>query len=541
MSSRKISILQRGEFPHIAPLLEALKRLYPVEWNVCRDFSATDGEDAVIALDADAKCLEELVARGKSALVFSDRTQWGQPREVSRFEVVKSPDAPEGLGGAWLGGVAKTTAGDWNQDFCRQVVARDASGPLWLRSRNGGVRVDVANVGFDEKVAYGVFAPAMWDEQVLQLIVLIDFVREVTGDSQWTHPGPSASVIFDDPNLHGMRYGFLDYLELLESMGRNHYHVAVATIPLDTWYVSQRVAAFFREHTREYSFLYHGNDHVSNELARDWTRTERTGLVDQALRRIARFEAGARIEVEKVMVAPHGACSDEMLRELANHDFDGACISWGSLNHHNRGQSWAGELGLKNTEIIHELPVLPRMSFEGADEKSIRLAMFLHQPIILRGHHGDLRKGLGAMEEKIRMVNALAHPRWDSIGRILKSNYRTRARNGRLEVRPYARSVEVEVPAGCSSVVVDNPENGFGPWDDTLGEWVFQAVQTTTQVEARQGIGDRLPGMGAMRIRRKNRSEPKPGGVSSPWPPLWPMARRFLTETRDRMAPYLGR
>jgi hypothetical protein len=540
MSSTKIAVIQRGKHAPIVALLDVLKRMYPVEWTLCRELPPPDSADAVIALDADAKQLRELVVREKSALVFSDRALWNQTRQIGRVEVAPGPEAPLGLSGAWLPGLEKTRVGNWGQEICAQVVARDDSGPVWLRRRQGGARIDVANVGFDDTVAYGVFTPAMWHEQVLQLIILIDFVREVAGDSQWTHPGPSASIIFDDPNLHRMRYGFLDYAQTLESMRRHNYHVAVATIPLDTWYVSNRVAAFFREHSREYSFVYHGNNHVSHELARSWTQTQRSGLVTQALQRMARFQASARIEVERIMVAPHGACSGAMLGELAAQDFQGACISWGSLNYHNSGQTWAGQLGLKHTEIIHELPVITRTSFEGADEKNLRLAMFLHQPIILRGHHEDLRNGLGGLEEKVHLVNELAHPRWDSIGHILQSNYRTRVRNGHLEVRPYARCVEVEVPSDCSAVVVEGAENGWSPWDDASGEWVCRKVQSNGQETGVQGGDGEGTGPCRMRIRRKNRLEQQPDGYLRQWSALWPVTRRFLTEMRDRMAPYVA-
>jgi hypothetical protein len=541
MRPAKISFLQKGERTRIAPLLEVLGKIHHVEWHVCRNLSELSDEDAVIALDADGECLDELSVRGKSALVFADPSLWSQTREVERFHLASSPEAPTGMSGARMGGAQKTRAGNWDQNLCRQVVAQDATGPIWLRRRRGGVRLDVANVSFDDTVAYGVFSPAMWHEQLLQLIILIDFVREVAGDSQWTNPAPAASVIFDDPNLHSMRYGFVDYVELLESMRRNHYHVAVATIPIDAWYVSRRVAAFFREHPCEYSFLYHGNDHISNELARDWTQAERAALVTQALQRIARYHADRAIEVEKVMVAPHGACSDAMLRELAMHDFQGACISWGSLNYHNGEMPWAKELGIKNTEVIHELPVLSRTAFEGVDEKSIRLALFLHQPIILRGHHDDLRKGLGDLEEKIRLVNELAHPRWESIGQIMKLNYRTRLRNGRLEVRPYARCVEVEVPAECPTVAVDDIQSGFGVWDRRLGEWICQEAQIKAQCESRPEHGCGLEAGARVTIRRKNLQAQENDGFLRKWPALWPLTRRFLTETRDRVAPYVRR
>ena len=148
---------------------------------------------------------------------------------------------------------------------------------------------------------------------------------------------------------------------------------------------------------------------------------------------------------------------------------------------------------------------------------------------------------LGILEEKVRLVNELAHPRWDSIGQIMRSNFRTRLVNGRLEVRPYARCVDLDVPAGCSTVALDDAQNGFDVWDQNLGEWVCHEAQANAGGKKAPESGPGLQAVGKMTIQRKSHLAEKNGDPLRKWPALWPLTRRFLTETRDRMAPYVRR
>ena len=55
--------------------------------------------------------------------------------------------------------------------------------------------------------------------------------------------------MLDDPNLHWPTYGFLDYAALVGSAKKHNYHVAIATIPLDGWFVHSAVGQLFRENT----------------------------------------------------------------------------------------------------------------------------------------------------------------------------------------------------------------------------------------------------------------------------------------------------
>src|ERR1019366_8149913 len=111
----------------------------------------------------------------------------------------------------------------------------------------------------------------------------------------------------------------------------------------------------------------------------------------QAIHRIERLERAAGCEISRVMAAPHGACSDAMLQEMPGCGFESAAISHGSLRAHNKGKPWARSLGYLPSEIIQGCPVLPRWGMTGNTYNTILLAAYLGQPMILRGHHADLR------------------------------------------------------------------------------------------------------------------------------------------------------
>src|SRR5262245_19147313 len=119
-------------------------------------------------------------------------------------------------------------------------------------------------------------------------------------------------------------------------------------------------AEIFRRNSRRLSFCVHGNNHTKRELAQPYSDGERVSLLQQAIRRIETLERKAGVEVSRVMVPPHGACSHEMLEELPQRGFESACISHGSLRAHNRQRPWVRQLGYLPSEMIRNCPVLPR-------------------------------------------------------------------------------------------------------------------------------------------------------------------------------------
>ena len=152
--------------------------------------------------------------------------------------------------------------------------------------------------------------------------------------------------MFDDPNLHWPTYGFIDFAQIAAHAQMHNYHVSFATIPLDTWFVHMPTAALFKQHSDRLSLLIHGNDHITEELARDYSEKERSRILLQALGRIGELEHRSGVVVSRVMVAPHGACSEKVLEEMAQLGFESACISSGSLRHYNGQATWLRTIGI---------------------------------------------------------------------------------------------------------------------------------------------------------------------------------------------------
>ena len=75
----------------------------------------------------------------------------------------------------------------------------------------------------------------------------------------------------------------------------------------------------FGENRHVLSLLVHGNDHVREELNRPRSDPEALALLAQALQRVAALETRAGVGVSRVMVAPHGLCTEQMMRAMLRY------------------------------------------------------------------------------------------------------------------------------------------------------------------------------------------------------------------------------
>ena len=264
--------------------------------------------------------------------------------------------------------------------------------------------------------------------------------------------------MFDDPNLHWKTYGYVDYERLALDATAHNYHVAFATIPLDAWYVHEPTAALFRRHPGRMSLLVHGNNHAHQELHRPSTPQRRRGLAAQAIRRTEELERIAGLQIPRVMAAPHGACSDEMSRELLRVGFEAACISRGSLMSRNPDSRVAFVRRIAPCGVQRRGPAgIPRFGLRAVSDLQARLALFLGQPVVAMGHHGDLRHGLDPLRRVARDLNTMGDVTWMDMAGIAQSNYFRRRTQTGLDVRMYARRIRVSAPHGVTSIMVERP------------------------------------------------------------------------------------
>ena len=201
-----------------------------------------------------------------------------------------------------------------------RVLASCDEGALWTASEINGIQhfrsaVPLIDIGPEES-----FSEVFSGERFFNNLPLLHFLRKASGCSGFQPAPLRAAFMFDDPNLHWKTYGLVNYSEIAAHAARQNYHVSFATIPLDTWYTNSATAKAFRENARVLSLLVHGNNHSKHELSVHHSIITRAAILAQANHRIERLERSARLQVSRVMVPPHGACSEAMLEGAALWD-----------------------------------------------------------------------------------------------------------------------------------------------------------------------------------------------------------------------------
>ncbi len=376
-------------------------------------------------------------------------------------------------------------------------------------------------------------------ERFLSLLPLWWFLRSLTVDRGWEGPPLQGCFMFDDPNLHWRTYGFVNFSEMARHAQAHNYHVSFATIPLDNWFVHKPTAALFRQYRDQLSTLIHGNNHTSQELARPYAMDrELNRALRQALGRIKELEQQSGMEVARVMAPPHGACSERALEQMAQLGFEAACVSRGSLVRHNGQAPWARTFGMKPSDIVAGLTIIPRFRISQTCHNSILIAALLEQPIIPVGHHYDVAGGLQLLAELSGFLNSLGKVRWADMKAISRSRYARKIEANTLWVRMFSKRIEVCIPEGISQILVERPswqqpESMPLAWKNLTdgSEWRYKLPDEPIPV---------ISG-GKIEIASEPTAFPLLDAKYVKNLDLWPLVRRQLTEARDRLTPVLTR
>jgi hypothetical protein len=416
-----------------------------------------------------------------------------------------------------------------------RVLAGSPEGALWTARRVDGAEHFRSAVPLLDISENGSFAQAFAGTTFMANLPLLQLLAQLDPTGIGAPQPLRAGFMFDDPNLHWTSYGYLNYDHLLSQAERENFHVSFATIPLDGWFVNSKAAQHFSRNRHRLSLLVHGNNHTRHELAREKSASDCSALLQQARRRIERLERRAGVCVDRVMVPPHGACSETMLAALPGAGFEGACLSSGSLIAHNPGADWIRDLGYRPAERVLGCPVLPRWAMVGIDESEMFLAAYLGRPLILRGHHNDLRDGVDLLTELARFINGLGHVCWIDNAQTMRSSYRLNVAAGTARVCAYSNDVTLTLPVGIDALVFEPSE----PHDTTASIVVAGAAraQTCLPNEAISLPPSALSETATtVRIRR---AIPPLRPVVQPRRGLDTAAvlRRMLTEARDRLMP----
>jgi hypothetical protein len=412
-----------------------------------------------------------------------------------------------------------------------RVLATGPDGaPAWVRD-DAGDRERVASalpeLG-EDSIVYALLA-----DRAIAVVALLQFLRARLGAARWLPAPLRAAIVFDDPNLRRRSYGFIDYAELAEHARKHGYHAAMAMIPIDAGRAHPRALELFAQRPGPLSLNIHGNDHNAAELLAPRADGDARAFAAQALRRVERFERRTGLSVDRVMMPPHGRCSQVMSQALGAVGFDALSaihpLPW--TNEWRRGPALTG---MRPADFVGGCPVIPRMPLQ-ATASDVALRAFLEHPVVLYGHHQDVAGGLEPLAEAARVVNALGDVTWTSAGEIALGNAQTRVVGGTLQVRAFSRRLLLARPEDACGVTVTAPEDAVEA--DALAGWSVDGGSVTPF-----GTALEIPAAGErpLTLRLHGAGDVRADELRLPtWQP-WPKLRRIATEARDRVAPLRG-
>ena len=529
MHRPKIGIFPAQELSRRQRLLQALEEIYSIEFVACQQLERAAFEAALL-FGVTPEQASAAANTGLRCMAFLPTDH--APLSVSAdVHLTKSAFLPQSLRGRTLAHRDLKCIGRLEEKEGDEVVARKGENILWIHRSAGAAALDVVATEAPDLTEKDYLFRFFQTNNWALLLPILHFLQEVSG---WEPPPVRACFMFDDPNLHWKSYGYVKYHELIRDAHERNYHASFATVPMDAWYVNRETARLFRENRSRISLVIHGNNHTYHELTQAHTDRSRQVLAVQALNRIRRLERLSGLEIPRVMAAPHGYCNHEMASVLLRAGFEAACLP------RNPNVVWPSTFGVSPAEFLGVgLPVILRFDIQREySETILLLAAFLGQPIIPCGHHQDFADGLDLVGRIASLVNSVAEVQWMDLQSIAQTNFCRRHEGDVLHVKMYSRKIRLKVPKGIKTLCVQRPwlhANGeedlavqkIGSTFETVISYQDQPISVTPGDEMM--IDSICPGMIDF------------DKVPLPRSSMWAVARRQLSEVRDRLQPTMDR
>lgn len=528
---RNVAVIPAAAAARYAELLRALEEAYPVR------FTGTDGDDlgaasGVVVFPGGSRP-QRLPA---PCLVLEAPGAEDEPGASFTVELSRGAELQRALHGQRLGEDGRRPPPAVAIPAGGRALAFSRGRPIWTQSdgRDGDWQTASAvpaELGEHEFLRDHLTAGRFWS-----LLPLVQFVRRIAvGGSEQPRP-LGACFVIDDPNVRFASYGHVRFAELARDARECGYHVAVATIPLDLLLPPERAAAAFREFPAELSLVVHGNDHVRGELERRRTPAAAERMIASAEARVARFEARAGVRVERVMCPPHGACGPETLQALFRSGFLALAASrpfpWDGFSDQRR---WRLGGWLPAQLAGGGIPVLPRYHL-GRSLDDLVFRAFLGQPLILYCHHADLRDGLGPFRAAVARAAELGDVRFMPLASIARASAVCRVQGGVATVTVYSGDVRIRRPP-AETVRIEIPRTfGAGACLRLAVDGALHDVRLGADGGGSIALANAPPG-DDLRIRIVPPGHVAPATIRDWRPGVWPLARRAMTEARDRALP----
>jgi len=406
---------------------------------------------------------------------------------------------------------------------------------LWARGTHGNALVHQACVPLPD---LGESFPCTEynGRRFMGLLPLIRFLQEISIRARsWSASPPSACFIFDDPSLRQLRYGHLDFNQLLGVCRKHRFHAAVATIPLDSQRTSSAVSALFRSNPDWLSILIHGNNHTARELAQSRSSADWELRMAQALRRVNCLESKHQISPCKVMEPPHGVVCSELAPVLNRLGFEGLLVTPHQFLRVPGNDRIQPSLGLNPAGCFnHGLALIPRIVLSSTAETESALALAAGLPAVIAGHHQDAADGLERIARLADFINASADVTWCNPSRIARRLYWTEG-----------SSTGRHVTLGSSQTELNAMDESHGATLTVVRPWIARGGEEALRVShegkviwenlhAGREATFELTQRGLLQVQSMVRLAHDPVGMPDPPFEPWPVIRKAIMELRDR-------
>ena len=310
------------------------------------------------------------------------------------------------------------------EDVLGVSVSRGGRAPAVLerRARRGHV---VLSTIADPPI--GRLAEALASDRSGAAVAALLLLRSVYGAACWRAPAPLANFTIDDPALRRGMLG-LPYDALAARAGEHGFHVTVATVPRELELAEEAVVRTLRDRSGLLSACYHGCDHAGYEFYRTGGSRLRYAVrpLDEqrrALRRAVdlglRFAGRHGVELDRVMVFPHGVGPAALLPELRRLGFV-ASANYGDKYPLEAPVPPDPDLGLRPADLAWEgFPLLWR---RGLADRGFLLDLVLGRPVLVFSHPRHLGGDLGPFVERAEAIERATRGRavWGSLDEVAR-------------------------------------------------------------------------------------------------------------------------
>jgi hypothetical protein len=348
----------------------------------------------------------------------------GFPRTDLRYEVCSShPEITREFSGLSFGNVRNAT----DFGFVCSPNLRSVVGlvtiqgiPFWILAQKNGCQAFLLACSAIADIREQVGGDIDITRYFSRLLPAAMFLRSVFKSRCWQNQHRFANFIIDDPPLK-RSYGYLNYRDLVSTMGKAGFASTIAFIPWNYRRTDKEVTQLFREHPDRLSLCVHGCDHTAAEFSTS-DLAVLNSRVQLASARMDSLNRQDGLLYSKAMVFPQGRFSTQALTALKSNNYLAAVNSSASPVNSSPCRSLILADFLEAAVTRYGgFPLFLRRYPAGLEQFAFDL--FFGKPLLVVEHHAYLKDGGGRLAEFIAGLNSLERLQWSGLHEIITGSY----------------------------------------------------------------------------------------------------------------------